>query len=193
MKTEKYLQQGHKIGEFVVSRFLASGWFSQVYVVESANYPKPLSIKIERKTKENLLVKESKMLLSISEPIFFKFYEIGSSKSFTFSVMELFGLSLSKFVDKINMSNSIYSLMFLASEMLETIHTLHDFGYIHNDACNQNFVLRPDKIHPICLINFETSFPYMIDEKHISISMNKEFIEIPRYTSVNSLNGMTVS
>jgi serine/threonine protein kinase len=194
MKTDKYFQQGHKIGEFVVSRFLASGGFSQAYVVESSNYPKPLAIKIERKTKENLLAKESKMLLSIPESIFFpKIYEIGSSKSFTFSIMELFGPSLSKFVEKINKGNSIYSLMFLASEMFEAIHTLHDFGYIHNDVCNQNFLLRPNKNHPVCLIDFGISFPYMIDGKHISRSMNKEFIGTPRYASVNALKGMTVS
>jgi casein kinase 1 len=194
VKSQKYLSEGHKIGEFVVTRFLASGGFSQAYVVESPNYPKSLAIKIERKTKESLLEKESTILLSIPESIFFpKVYETGSSKHFSFSIMELFGPSLSKFVEKINRSKNIYSMMFLAGEMLEAIHTLHDSGYIHNDICNQNFVLRPDGIHPVCLIDFGISFPYLVDGKHILKSVNKEFLGTPRYASINALNGITVS
>jgi serine/threonine protein kinase len=194
VKTQEHLPEGHKIGEFVVTKFLASGGFSQVYVVKSPNYPKSLAIKIERKEKESLLKKESTILLSIPKSIFFpKVYETGSSKHFFFSIMDLFGPPLSRFVEKINRSKNIYSLMFLASEMLEAIHTFHESGYIHNDICNQNFVFRPDKIHPVCLIDFGLSFPYLVDGNHISKSSSKEFLGTPRYTSINALNGITVS
>jgi serine/threonine protein kinase len=74
VKTLKYFSQGHKIGEFVITRLLAAGGFSQTYVVESPNYQKPLAIKIEKKSKESLLKNESTILLSIQKSIFFQKY-----------------------------------------------------------------------------------------------------------------------
>ena len=152
------------IDKFVVSKHVGHGGYGEIYSVYTKNGRGPYAMKVEfRNAKKHGLTSEVRFLKQLQDtPLFPKFYLNGKNEEIRYYIMELLGPSTSamrRILPEQRMSK--YTVTVLAKEMLKCIEELHFRGYIHRDIKPGNFLIRPDRKNPICLIDFGLSKSYL--------------------------------
>ncbi len=64
---------------------------------------------------------------------------------------------------------TLKTVLMIAIQVIEKIEIIHSKGYIHGDIQPSNFLTGTGKTkHKIYLIDYELSYPYLVNGKHIS-------------------------
>ncbi|KAH0786500.1 CK1 family protein kinase [Histomonas meleagridis] len=153
-----------QINQFIIYRHIGHGGYGEIYSVYTTRGKGPYAMKVERKdAKKHGLLEEIKFVKKLSEtPLFPRFYLSGETNEINYYIMELLGPSLSairRVLPSKVMSKATATI--LAKEMLSCIEELHFRGFIHRDIKPGNFLIRPNRKNPICLIDFGLSKRYL--------------------------------
>ncbi|OHT16365.1 Casein kinase I isoform alpha [Tritrichomonas foetus] len=158
---------GTRVDRYIVVELIGEGGYGDIYEVKDSETGNKYAMKIEYLDAEKRgLQLETKILKSIqSSNLFPSFIASGTSENFKYIVMELMGPSLSLLRREMPDGKlSKFSLLSFSAHMIRCIRKLHKFGYIHRDIKPGNFLIRPNRNSPLCLIDFGLSRRY-IDKK----------------------------
>jgi serine/threonine protein kinase len=191
---------GARVEEFEVIEQIGSGGYGDIYAVldTMTEPPDVFAMKVEYfNPGHSLLAHEAYFLQCLQHSAYFpKLIAAGTGDEFLWIVMELLGPSLS--VTRralLGRRFTAYSVLQLAKEMLNCIYMLHRKGLTHRDIKPGNFLIRPDRRRPLCLIDFGLSISYLDPQtrKHISFESGHGFAGTCRYASLNTHRGFLLS
>lgn len=192
------LPQGLKVKDYQIIDFIGAGGYGDIYTVQNIKDNKLYAMKIEYFDAEKQgLDDEVHFMKKIQgTPLLPILYINGTQDNFRYLIMELLGPSISAMRRSLpNHCYNNFSVNALAFHMLECIEELHRHGITHRDIKPGNFLLRPDRMHPICLIDFGLSKSYIspITSQHIPYSNKAGFTGTCRYASVNAHDSIELS
>ena len=125
-----------------------------------------------------------------------KFVAKGKTSSARYLVMELLGPSVSTMRRACEGRHyTMYSLLKISAEMVKCIEAFHSHGFVHRDIKPANFLIRANREHPICLIDFGLSKSYInhATGQHIPFSDEAGFTGTCRYASVHAHDNYELS
>lgn len=133
---------------------------------------------------------ETRVLKSIQQSSLFPQYiDSGSAENFRYLIMELLGPSVSLLRRTMPEKKlSKYTYLNLSIYMIKCIKKLHGFGFVHRDIKPGNFLIRPDKHSPLCLIDFGLSRSYVDPETgfHVQPRAKPGYVGTVRYASLHA-------
>lgn len=151
------IEAGTIVDEYEVFQIIGEGGYGQIYEVIHKMTNRHYGMKVEYlSTHKKGLSKEIEILKNAKTSCEFpEFLTSGQTETFQYYVMELLGPSLSQLCSILpTKSLSIYTLLHAGIYMIRCIQALHNIGYIHRDIKPGNFLIRPVRKHPICIIDF---------------------------------------
>ena len=175
------IPEGTIVGNFEIIEMIGEGGYGDIYEVKDPRTQVHYAMKIEYLDAEKRGIStEIKILKELQSSHSFPAYiESGKFEDFKYLVMELLGPSLSLLRRSIPSKKlSRFTYLTLGTSMIDCIRDLHNLGFIHRDIKPGNFLVRPEKKNPICLIDFGLSRSY-IDPV---TGMHKAPREDPGYT-----------
>ena len=186
------------IGKYTVIKMIGKGGFGDIYGVQDNTSSQMFAMKVEsRRCTNSVLDHEIRILKQLQgSPYYPRIFDIGSMDSCKYYVMELLGPSISKRRKKQPLKRFPLSVSIkIGIEMLKCIKQLHRKGYIHRDIKPSNFLIRPDVVYPICLIDFGLAKSYLESESgvHLDKDKNAKFVGTRKYASINALKGISLS
>ncbi|KAH0786485.1 CK1 family protein kinase [Histomonas meleagridis] len=187
-----------RIKQFIIAKHIGYGGYGEIYSVYTHNSNGLFAMKVEAKNaKKKGMAEEIHFLKKIQgTPYFPKYYCSGETDDIRFFVMELLGPSTSALRRILpNQKYTKYTATFVAREMLKCIECFHDKGYIHRDIKPGNFLIRPDRSHPICLIDFGLSRRYIDREtnEHLPEREHPGFVGTCSFASIYAHEGHDLS
>jgi serine/threonine protein kinase len=194
------LASGTRVKDYIIIKRIGSGGYGDIYAVRDTltDPPETFAMKIEYpNTKHSSLPCEVQILVALQHsPYFPKLIEAGTTNSLRWLVMELLGPSVSatrRFLP--SHRYAAYSVLQLSYEMLSAIYVFHEQGFVHRDIKPGNFLIRPDRRHPICLIDYGLSYSYRQSDSrtHIPFEFDVGFTGTYRYASLHAQNGLQLS
>ena len=186
------LEEGQMIKKYEVVKLIKSGGFCDVYEVLDITTDKHYAMKIEPCSNKYMSLKQEKDVYDKLKGLerFPKIIEYIKTDDYIMLIMELLGCNLHD-VRKIPGMGCVpkNTGLRIALEMLRCIEDLHGKGILHRDIKPQNFLIRPYKRYPVCLIDYGHSFIFL-DERGNRIRKDGfEFAGTPSYCSPEVLNG----
>jgi len=150
-------------------RSSVSGTMSSFYVARDSQTGRIVGVKLcdlekveffEARFKGLNKPTESEIALSMKHPLIAETYETGvSTKNEPFLVMEYIdGPTLQKVIVDRNEDAIAKSRLDLIRNMAESLHYVHERGYIHRDICPRNYICLPD-FSGLKLIDFGLTVP----------------------------------
>lgn len=180
--------------KYTLTKFINEGSFGKIYVAHNTANDIDYAAKIEvlrfsdPKFYETL-VREAKILFELKGQTGFPkmIYFLKDSKH-SFMIITLLGDNLEDIFNLCKKQFTLYTVLFLAIQMISRLEVLHSEGYIHRDIKPDNFLFGlGDKADILHLIDFGLSKKYLDgDGKHIPFKKNLSMVGTPRYTSVHS-------
>ncbi|EAY10098.1 CK1 family protein kinase [Trichomonas vaginalis G3] len=191
------LSVGYRVNKYEITKHIGRGGYGDIYNVRDLN-KNVYAMKTEYlSAKRKALLSEMYFLEKLQGSDFFpKLIEKGKTEKFYYCIMELLGPSLSKMRRCLPDSHyKTYSVLRLSSEMLKCIQEFHNCGFVHRDIKPSNFLIRANRDHPICLIDFGLSAFFINPKtgKHIDFDPNCGYVGTCRYASLNSHLGFSLS
>lgn len=206
IQNRQILSKGTFIDKYEIEACIGRGGYGDVYGVKVPGDSKIYAIKIEDRYSEKNRKKKTKKLSLFKEIHFIKelqdsldvprYFDSGSTDKYLYIVMELLGPSLSDTRRELKHRKfSLSTTLRLGIKMLRIIQHIHRHGYVHCDIKPGNFLLRPDCLHFLVLVDFGLMRRYIdIDTKlHIEMENNIGFNGTLKYSSPNSMLGNTLS
>ena len=190
-KKRPIYEVGHDFGSFTVVKHIGSGGYGDIYAVKDKSTNHQYAIKIEFfDAPQSYLHIEAKIMEKLQGSIYFP-HMISESETdeFKYISMELLGPSISNMRRALpHRKYTAYSILRLSYEMLVCIQEFHKIGYTHRDIKPGNFLIRPNRRHPLCLIDFGLSIPYLdfATGEHIPYKENAGFTGTCRYASLHA-------
>lgn len=158
------LSPGTMFDHYIVEDFIGHGSFGDIYSVKEMDSRKKWALKLEStKITKPILTKEREFLEAIQKSEYFPRYkDYGEDDDYRWLVMELLGPSLIG-LRRISPESSFTAstAIRLGIEMLKCIQEFHQYGFLHRDIKPGNFLLRPSRSHPLILIDYGLSRPYL--------------------------------
>jgi serine/threonine protein kinase len=198
--TRELLAPGTRVNDYFIITRIGSGGYGDIYAVRhaQANPPGTFAMKIEYpNAKHSCLPCEIQTLAYLQHSHYFpKFIDAGNANALRWLVMELLGPSVSATRRYLpNGRYTAYSVLRLGYEMLNAIYTFHEQGFVHRDIKPGNFLIRPDRRHPICLTDYGVSYSYLQEgsRTHIPFKLNVGFTGTYRYASLHAHNRVQLS
>ncbi|OHT16458.1 Casein kinase I [Tritrichomonas foetus] len=187
-----------EIGKFTIQRMIGQGGFGDIYGVKDNDTSQMFAMKCEMNLNRTTgLAHEIRILKSLQgSPMFPRIISIGENEKCKYFVMELLGPSISKIRRRnIDQKFPLDIALRIAIEMLRCIRQLHRRGFIHRDIKPGNFLVRPDLVYPICLIDFGLAKSYVDIETgaHLDRMEDCGFVGTSKYASANALRGISLS
>ncbi|OHS99259.1 hypothetical protein TRFO_08512 [Tritrichomonas foetus] len=183
-----------KVDRFIIDMHIGHGGYGEIYSVYDEKQKGPYAMKVEMKNaKKHGLIEEVHYLKMLrGSRMFPEFICSGETSDLRYFVMELLGPSIS--LVRRTLPEQKYTKLtatILAKEMLKCIEELHRRGYVHRDIKPGNFLIRPDRKMPICLIDFGLSRRYADRETGNPIAPRNDpgFIGTCSFASVNAHEG----
>ena len=158
------LPHGAKIRGYIVEQQIGEGGYGTIYSTHKMDTGERSALKVElRNAPKKGLRLEAQILDDLQDCAYFpKIFFSGKNKQYRYLFMELLGPSLS--MVRRAMPDEVlgtYTILKSAIEMLKAIEAFHTRGYVHRDIKPGNFVVKPDRKYPICLIDFGLSKRYL--------------------------------
>lgn len=153
---------------------IAKGHFSTVYEATDS-WNNPLVVKIySHKMNEKIFDNEIKQLKKFASPNVVNLYEAFSYEGFYFLIMEKFGVAISRAKTE-DFDTKVTIFLACARSLLQTLHHIHQAGYIHGDINPQNVLIeiKDSKILGVKICDFTFC------RKHNSI--DKDFMAIANW------------
>ena len=187
------LDPGTVIDKFQVVRLLGKGGYGDVYLVNELRTNRQFAMKTEFLTAQNKgLNQELQVLLRLGPSHFFPgIVAHGQTPTFKWIVTELLGPSLSacrRLLD--GNCYLLFTVLKLALEMVRCIERLHKRGFVHRDVKPANFLLKPNRSHPVSLIDFGLAKDFLENGAHVACRANAGFTGTCRYASAHAHEGM---
>ncbi|OHT04055.1 Casein kinase I isoform alpha [Tritrichomonas foetus] len=191
-------QPGEQICSFEVIRHVGSGGYGDIYAVKDVNWNEIYAIKIEfLDAPQMCLHVESAIMKKLQGSLHFpRYIAEGMAHTFRYIALELLGPSLSTMRRALPQRKyTAYSILRLSYEMVVCIQQFHKTGYAHRDIKPGNFLIRPNREYPLCLIDFglANSFINQATGDHIPFKANVGFTGTWRYASLNAHNEVELS
>lgn len=184
------IESGTVVGEYEIFQLIGEGGYGQIYEVIHKLSNRHYGMKVEYlSTHKKGLSKEIEILKNGRTSCEFpEFLTSGETDTFQYYVMELLGPSLSQLCSILpTKSLSRYTLLHVGIYMIRCIQTLHRMGYIHRDIKPGNFLIRPIRKHPICIIDFGLARKYLTEDGQIKPPRKHPgYTGTYRYASLNA-------
>lgn len=167
---------------------LGSGGFGNVYKAVSVADQKEFALKVDKKRKGNVK-QEAEVLLELQggEGIP-QVFEVGETEVYTYMVMTLLGVSLSKYQKQQGGSIPVPSLVDLLDQALTRLQYIHSMGVVHRDLKPQQFLFGPSD--QIFLVDFGLARKFQQSGKHIPFQSNCSRAGNSTYASLNNHSGI---
>lgn len=193
MKTEDNIEKinliGTVINKYIITRYINSGSFGDVYEArdKSTNELVALKIPIKNDNRDGMssLLDEAKVYKHImNRENGIPNMKVTKYKERKMIVMDLLGDSIETLITK-HKKFGLKSIIYLAIHLLEILKYIHSCGYIHRDIKPDNFVLDYKNKKKLYCIDFGLSKRYINKNgKHINFSNEKKFCGTARYASI---------
>ena len=155
---------------------------------------KPVLIKIEKKTKEKILLEEEAYnLYSFKGFGIPELIKIGIRKNNIILIESKKGRSLEELFLENNKKFSLNEICLIGIQCFERLKWIHSKNYIHRNIKPGNFAIGLEDPHIFYLQNFYYCQKYRSSKthQHIKLKYIKEIIGTERYASINALKGLT--
>ncbi|CAG9333436.1 unnamed protein product [Blepharisma stoltei] len=183
-------------GKFRLSRKLADGAFSEVYLGINVLKNEEVAIKLEKINSKNpQLIYESKIYkLLYGQRGIAKLHWCGVEGDNNVLVLDLLGLSLEELFRSCNKKFSLKTVLQIADEIIPLIEMFHNKALIHRDIKPDNFLtgIRTNA-NQIFMIDFGMCKKFRKGGSHIPYREGKKFIGTARYTSISAHLGIELS
>ena len=196
----KILKKGEKIDEFKIEACIGRGGFGDIYGVSIPGKNEFYAMKIEDELIPNshsYLFKEQRIFKTLQNSLSFpRFIKSGISNHYRFIVMELLGPSLSSIRRELKKGHfTLSTTLRVGIKMLRCIEHFHQNGLIHCDIKPGNFLLRPDSLHFLALVDYGLSREYIDFEtkQHKRQLFDVGYFGTSKYSSLNSMERTTIS
>ena len=191
-------EPGTKFNTFEIVRHIDSGGYGDIYSIRDIQTNESFALKVEfHQAKQPVLDIELSILKEIQGVNYFpRLISYGETDLIKYIAMELLGPSISKVRRQLpNKRYTAFSVLRLGYEMLVCIEEMHKRGFIHRDIKPGNFLIRPNRLFPLCLIDFGLSSSYIDQEtnRHITYKKDVGFVGTFRYASLNVHKEVEVS
>ena len=192
-------EEGKLVAErFEISKHIGQGGYGDIYSALDTKTGHPCAVKVEYLDAEKqALLEEIRIMINLRGSTFFaNLISDGVTEDFRFLAMDLFGPSLSGMRRAMpNRKYTVTTAMLLSIDMVNCIEALHKKGYLHRDVKPGNFLIRPSRKHPVCLIDFGLSQSYLTPNSRVHISFYKYagFTGTARYASLHAHKEMQLS
>jgi serine/threonine protein kinase len=188
---------GDVVGGYAIQKLIGQGGFGDIYCVLNLETNRRGAMKVEMLGANNQgILKEITILNQLQgSPMFPRVESTGETDRCRFLVMELLGPSLATILRNGGSKYPLALALRSGVEMLKCIEQLHRRGYIHRDIKPGNFLIRPDPMYPICLIDFGLAASYVDCESgaHLDPQLDRGFVGTTSYASENALRGRSLS
>lgn len=177
--------------KYILIDELINGKFGKVYKAQHKISKKLVVIKIEKKSKNSLLLYETKLYNVLKSYSYISnLRNFFSTDSENIIIIDYFGdnLKILKYnLDKIDieMKEKIKFINFIIINIIDAIEKLHNLNYIYRDIKPQNFCYNQNCIK---LIDLGFCKKFINNSKHIENIKLTNIIGTPNYVSLSVLN-----
>lgn len=180
--------------KYLLTRFINEGSFGKIYVAHNTVTGIDFAAKIEILRPADpkfyeTLVREAKIIFELKEQLGFpKMIYFLKDFKHSFMIITLLGDNLEDLFNLCKKQFTLFTVLFLAVQMISRLEVLHTEGYIHRDIKPDNFLFGlAEKSNILHLIDFGLSKKYLDgDGKHLPFKKNLSMVGTPRYTSIHS-------
>ena len=181
--------------KFKIIKKIAEGSFGSIYEGVNIETGASIAIKLEERTKYNLLEREAYTLINLKGFGIVDIISFGRNKKYNIMVQPLLGDSLYQLFLEKKKNFFLKDIFLIGLQCLDRLEWIHAKNYIHRDIKPENFLLGRTDPRIIYLIDFGLSKKYRSERtmKHIQFCLSKKVSGTVRYASVNSLKGFEQS
>ncbi len=184
---------GKTVGKYTIQKYLGSGGYGDVYkVTNEKGRVYALKIPVQKETKDGQasILTECRVYKCISDRdmgiIKAKAVDIGGRKGM---VMDLLGPSVSKYFQKGTLG--LKTVLLITIQMIDTLHHIHNLGYIHRDVKIQNLAVGRHDPNKIYCIDFGMTWKYTDKHGNHFIEKKSGFCGTETYASIAAMEGRT--
>lgn len=189
-------------GRYQINRYSSLGYgsFSRVYAGLDLETKKEVAVKVVTASRGAKQVQtEAKVLSKLQKPRkkysdFPKLLWHGLFDGYHTEVLQCLGSSLLDLLLEGGRKFSLKTVLLLADQMLPTLESLHEEGYVHKDLKPDNLVMgRGEDENQLFLIDFGQAQPFLNNGVHIRLQKGKAFQGNVYWASSNLLRGLPAS
>jgi serine/threonine protein kinase len=175
--------------KYLIGDLLGSGGFGSVYKTIEISSQLSYAIKIDKKRKGNVK-QEAQILLELQTgdgiP---KVFEVGETVDFTYMVMELLGISLSKHQRQQQGGKfSIDMIIPILVQAIDRLEFIHSMGIVHRDLKPQQFLFGcKNKLY---LVDYGLARKFVVNGSHIPYQCNCSRAGNSTYASLSNHMGI---
>ncbi|OHT07344.1 putative serine/threonine-protein kinase K06H7.1 [Tritrichomonas foetus] len=192
-RSRKTFNPGKTIARYSIMRLVGQGGYGDIYECIDLDNHQFYAMKVENLAcKKQGLKRELDVIRHLHSKFFPQFICYGETSKYRYLVMELCGPSFSGLRRILpNHQFSISTVLRVGIEMLKCIEKMHSLGYLHRDIKPSNFLLRASRRHPLALIDYGLSRPYIDPKTHLMIKPRSKpgFVGTTKYASLNAHTG----
>jgi serine/threonine protein kinase len=195
-RTRRSFSEGFAVEGFVIQKHIGHGGYGEIYSAIQQSNGSIVAMKFERLDAQHRgLEQEIGILTHLQGCHYFpKILAQGSTTEFRFFAMTLLGISLSNMRRLLpERKYNLPTVLRLSLEMLNAIEAFHARGYIHRDIKPGNYLLRPSRTRPVCLIDYGLSQPFLVNGVHIPAKRRAGFAGTSKYCSLNGHSELQLS
>jgi serine/threonine protein kinase len=188
-RAHRVFDPGKRVGDFIITKHIGQGGYGDIYSATDSNSQTAVAVKVEYLDAEKQgLLDEIDIFEALEDSDYFpKLLGKGEQEDFRYCAMSLLGASLSSLKRAVpDQRFARFTAARVALEMVKCIEQFHAHGYIHRDIKPANFLVRPDAVKPVCLIDFGLSQPFLEHGQHIPPSSDAGFTGTCRYASIHA-------
>lgn len=183
------MQQIKVGGKYTICRKLGAGSFGILYQGYDCKTNEEVAIKLEHLDSEQPMLQYEATLCKRMQgyPGFSNIHWMGVDGEFYALVMDLLGPSLQNLYDFCGRHFGMKTLLWVASEMIQRVETMHSKNFIHRDIKPENFLIgHGKKLNIIYMIDFGLSKRYRCPKtgQHIDFKMRLSPTGTLRYCSL---------
>ena len=181
--------------KFRVIKKIADGSFGSIYEGINTINNKPIAIKLEDRSKYNLLEKEAYNLYTLKGFGIVEILSFGKNFKYNIMIQSLLGDSLYKIFLDCKKKFELKDICLIGLQCLDRIEWIHTRNIIHRDIKPENFLTGLKDPRIIYMIDFGLCKKYRSERtmKHIQFSLTKKLTGTARYASINALKGFELS
>ena len=177
---------------------IGEGSFGFIYAAQSINSNKLYAIKLESMIEDQYLLEDEALILSyLNCNRIPKIKLFGYSGNYMVLIMELLGKSLDKIINELPKKKmSLRCTCNIAYQLISIFEIIHNNNIIHRDIKPSNIAMGLGSNYKyLYILDFGLSRKYRskTTKKHIEFTKDNPLVGNARYSSINALEGGTIS